>query len=56
MSNEEQKIKHSARLHKSFARKLYEKKNDITHSHHTDNPRRVVKEETIQEKRFKQRM
>lgn len=54
MSNEEHKIKHSARLHKTEAHKLYEKKNGIKHSHHTDNPRKQLGQETIQERRNKQ--
>lgn len=53
MSAEEQKLKHSTRIHKSLSKKIYEKKNDIKHSHHTDNPRKLLKEQTIQEKRNK---
>lgn len=52
MSNEEAKLKHSKRRHKTIAHDIYEQKNGIKHSHHTDNPRKIVKEKTIQEKRF----
>jgi hypothetical protein len=52
MSDIETKVKHSKRRHKSIAHVVYEQKNGIKHSHHSDNPRKVVKEKTIQEKRF----
>ena len=53
MSAEQEKIKHSTRIHKTQTKKLYEEKNDIKHSHHSDNPRKILKEQTIQEKRNK---
>lgn len=52
MSNEDAKLKHSKRRHKSIAHDIYEQKNGIKHSHHSDNPRKTIKEKTIQEKRF----
>ena len=55
MSDIETKVKHSKRRHKTIAHDVYEEKNCIKHSHHTDNPRKVFKEETIQEKRYKQK-
>ena len=54
MSDEETKVKHSKRIHKTQSHDLYEEKNDIKHSHHTHNPRKLIKQETIQEKRLKQ--
>lgn len=54
MADEAHKLKHSERRHKTIAKKVKEKKLDIKHSHHTDNPRRLIDEETIQEKRLKQ--
>jgi hypothetical protein len=56
MSDIETKAKHSKRRHKSIARDVYEQKNGIKHSHHSDNPRKLVKEETMQEKRQKQKI
>lgn len=56
MSDEIDKIKHSKRIHKTESHKLYETKNGIKHSHHTDNPRKVIKQETIQERRDKQQL
>ena len=55
MSNTDDKLKHSKRRHKTIAHDVYEKKNGIKHSHHTDNPRKIVEEKTIQEKRFYQK-
>lgn len=55
MSDEETKVKHSKRIHKTQFHDKYEEVNHIKHSHHTHNPRRIIKEETIQEKRAKQR-
>jgi hypothetical protein len=52
MSDIDTKVKHSKRRHKTIAHDVYEQKNGIKHSHRTDNPRKVVKEKTIQEKRF----
>jgi hypothetical protein len=52
MSDVETKIKHSKRRHKTIAHDIYEQKNGIKHSHHSDNPRKTVKEVTVQEKKF----
>ena len=54
MSDTETKLKHSKRIHKNKVVHRYEKNNEIMHSHHTDNPRKLIKQETIQERRFKQ--
>lgn len=54
MSSEDQKVKHSKRRHKSIAKNIYEEKNNIKHSHHTDNKRKILKEPTIQEKKWMQ--
>jgi hypothetical protein len=52
--DEESKLKHSKRIHQKKTHELYEKKNDIKHSHHSDNPRKTMKQRTIQERRESQ--
>ena len=54
MSDEITKQQHSSRIHKTKVHEKYEDINHIKHSHHTHNPPKIIKEETIQEKRFKQ--
>lgn len=49
MSDEITKQQHSSRIHKTKVHEKYEDINHIKHSHHTHNPRKIIKEETIQE-------